>query len=139
MGIIYYSGWYTPELCRQHHNSVFIFGDNLRRFGMGGQAVIRNEPNAVGVATKRKPSMDESAFFTEADLDKVLDDLERVWKLLADDPYLDVIVPVTRDGQVSLGLERAQLTTRAPNVYETIVMHFKEMANVYGSIERDTL
>lgn len=139
MGIIYYSGWYTPELCELHPDKTFVFGDNLRRFGMGGQAVIRNCANALGIATKRKPSMAESAFFTEDDLDAVLDDLDHLWQMMKTYPHREFVIPVTKDGEVSLGRERAELPKRAPNVYNTIVMHIREMANVYGSVEREEL
>lgn len=38
-------------------NVLYVFGDNVRRVGMGGQAAeMRHEPNAVGVATKYSPS-----------------------------------------------------------------------------------
>ena len=43
---------------------VYLFGDNLARVGLGGQAAaMRGEPNAVGVATKKTPSSNPSAFF----------------------------------------------------------------------------
>ena len=32
---------------------------------MGGQAQIRNNPNAMGIATKISPSMDEAAFMSD--------------------------------------------------------------------------
>ncbi len=38
-------------------NVLYIFGDNLERTGFGGQAKeMRGEPNAFGIATKRRPS-----------------------------------------------------------------------------------
>lgn len=131
--VIYYSGWLSPELCQEHPDKRFIFGDNLQRFGMGGQAIIRYEQNAIGVPTKRAPSMARSAFFArdnETDLASVLVALGNLWAALKGGATL--VVPVTKSGKVSLGLERAELEERAPEIYETIVMHIKEMANVYG-------
>lgn len=139
MGIIFFSGWYDADLCLKHSNKLFVFGDNLRRFGMGGQAIIRNCPNVFGIATKRKPSMHESAFFTDDDLDSVLEDIDHLWAMLRDYPERDVVIPVTKDGEVSLGRERAELPKRAPAIYDTIVMHINEMANVYGSTEQAEL
>lgn len=49
---------YTPELLRANREKIYVFGDNMKRYGKRGQAVIRDEPNAFGVATKRHPSMD---------------------------------------------------------------------------------
>lgn len=134
MGLILFAGWYSQELCRQHPDKVFVFGDNAKRFGMGGQAVIRNESNTLGVATKRKPSMTESSFFSESsetDLDTVLSDLSTVWAALKEGK--EVVIPVTAAGEVSLGRERAELPERAPSIYKTIVMHVEEMKDVYGS------
>ncbi len=137
MRILFYSGWLTPELCREHRDKLFVFGDNLKRFGMGGQAIIRNEPNAYGIATKRLPSMHEGSFFEEDnldDLDAVLEDIEDLWAHLKETDD-SVVIPVTSAGQISLGLERAELVQRAPSIYKTIEMHITEMANVYGGSE----
>ena len=57
----------SVELCRAQPKTVFVFGDNLRRRGRAGQAVIRGEPNAYGIPTKRWPSMDPAAFFSDED------------------------------------------------------------------------
>lgn len=126
--VILYSGWYTIALCKKHRDKVFVFGDNTLRFGKGGQAIIRDEPNAIGVATKRKPAMSEDSFFTEceADLDAVLSDLGDVWRLLSGGK--DVVIPIrASDAMVSLGLERAELLTRAPMLYKAITSHVIEM------------
>ncbi len=139
MRILFYSGWLTPELCQEHSDKLFVFGDNLKRFGMGGQAVIRNQPNVHGIATKRLPSMHEGAFFEEdnlKDLNAVLEDIEELWDHLKE-TTVSVVIPVTSAGQISLGLERAELQQRAPSIYKTIEMHINEMANVYGG--SDTL
>lgn len=132
--VILYSGWYSPALCQRHPDKVFVFGDNLMRFGKGGQAVIRDEPNALGVSTKRKPSMGKGSFFTEGngpDLDLVLRDLRRVWDALK--AGKTIVIPVVEGTQApSLGLERAELKQRAPSLYATIETHVKEMVETYG-------
>lgn len=41
-----------------HRNVYYLFGDNIAREGYGGQAKeMRDEPNAIGVATKVSPAM----------------------------------------------------------------------------------
>jgi len=50
---IKYINLLSPEICRLHKNALFIFGDNLQGWGKGGQARIRDEPNAFGIPTKR--------------------------------------------------------------------------------------
>jgi len=58
----------TREMLRNEREKLFVFGDNLERRGLGGQAKeMRGEPNAVGIVTKKKPSMDEGAFFSDDD------------------------------------------------------------------------
>jgi hypothetical protein len=47
---------YTAELLVAHPHTLFVFGDNVQRYGKGGQAMIRDEPNALGVATPPSPS-----------------------------------------------------------------------------------
>lgn len=74
---------YTPELLRSYPNKIFVFGDNMKRYGKRGQAIIRDEPNAYGIATKRYPSMEDWAFFSdkEDEFDCVLNDLRGLYIL----------------------------------------------------------
>jgi len=53
----------TVEDARANPDIIFVFGDNLIGKGKRGQAVIRDEPNAMGIPTKRLPSMNDNAFF----------------------------------------------------------------------------
>lgn len=136
MGVIRFSGWYSPELCRQNPDLVFVFGDNTQGFGKGGQAIIRDEPNAFGVPTKRKPAMTPGSFFKEGnedDLDAVLRQIKELWAKLGDGDT--IVIPVTKEGKVSLGLERAELPSRAPTIYEAIERHVNEMCDAYGVMD----
>lgn len=112
---------------------LFVFGDNTLGFGMGGQAIIRNEPNAFGVPTKRKPSMTDDAFFSEGqqeDEDAILTAIAHLWVLLRQG--ITVVIPMTKEGKVSLGCERAELPQRAPTLYRLIETHVQEMCDAYG-------
>lgn len=53
------------QLCSGNPDALIVFGDNLIKKGKAGQAIIRDEPNAFGVPTKRLPSMDEGSFFSD--------------------------------------------------------------------------
>lgn len=54
----------TREVARAKHDTIFVFGDNLYRYGLGGQAKeLRGEPNCIGVATKRTPDNHSLSFF----------------------------------------------------------------------------
>lgn len=137
--IIRYSGWYSTALLSRFPNLTFVFGDNLLRFGKGGQAIIRDEPNAFGVPTKRKPAMTPGSFFkegSEEDMDAVLATIGELWELLRGDH--SVVIPVTENGEISLGLERAELKVRAPSIHRAITTHVEEMSNAHGVVEAAT-
>ena len=74
---------YMSKLLYENQEKIFVFGDNMVRKGKGGQAVIRDCPNAFGVATKRYPSMNEDAFFSDQpdEFDVVMNDLRQLYKL----------------------------------------------------------
>lgn len=57
----------TKEFLDENPNAVFIFGDNLRRVGYGGAAVLRDHPQTYGFITKKSPdNMDESFYRPES-------------------------------------------------------------------------
>ncbi len=133
MSVILFSGWYSRALCQAYPETTFVFGDNTLGFGKGGQAIIRDEPNAFGIPTKRKPSMAAGSFFEEGnedDLDAVLAALSVLWTRLEND--LTVVFPVNHLNEISLGLERAELKKRAPSIYDTICKHVEEMCAAHG-------
>src|SRR4249920_1405493 len=74
---------YTSKLLRSSPEKIFVFGDNMKRYGKGGQAVIRGEPNAFGIATKRYPSRDDWAYFSDKadEMEFVLNDLRELYTL----------------------------------------------------------
>ncbi len=44
------------EDARRNPSVLYVFGDNVKRYGYGGLAMhLRKEPNAVGVCTKYSP------------------------------------------------------------------------------------
>jgi hypothetical protein len=107
---------------REFPNCRYVFGDNVRRAGFGGQATeMRGEPNAIGVVTKWAPSMSRTAFFDDTLECKelVLKDLMRVQEAL--DEGRTVVVP--SDG-IGTGLSR--LPDLAPNLDRFIKNWFKE-------------
>ncbi len=97
---------------KANQDTLYIFGDNDIRRGLGGQAKeMRGEPNAVGVRTKATPSMDANAFWSDAtyedNIKKIDADLKRAFE--HDGP---VVVP--EDG---IGTGLSQLEKTAPRTY----------------------
>jgi hypothetical protein len=74
---------YSIRLLRDSPDKIFVFGDNMKRYGKGGQAIIRDEHNSFGIATKRYPSKDNRAYFSDKpdELDTMMGDLRSLHKL----------------------------------------------------------
>ena len=69
MPIIYHL-YITRSQIQANRQQLFVFGDNLARWGHGGQAYhMRGEPNSVGLPTKASPKK----FLRDADLPTVLE------------------------------------------------------------------
>lgn len=121
-----FDGLYSPDVCRQHPNRVFVFGDNAIRKGMAGQAIIRHEVNAFGVATKRYPSVSEGAYFDDSSIDDrqlLLSDLRQLYRLGLLNPGLVITFP-----KAGLGTGLAMMEKRAPKLFnemnQIICEHF---------------
>jgi hypothetical protein len=123
--IIFQHRIYRSDL--QNNPSVYyVFGDNLQREGLGGQAAhMRGEPNAVGIATKRMPSCEEEAFFSDqpGEMSDVSVDLMHLKLHLTAGHTL--IVP--SDG---LGTGLSELPTRSPKIHALIKDFFKNELGV---------
>jgi hypothetical protein len=108
----------TREMLRAEPDTLWVFGDNLQRKGLGGQAKeMRGEPNAVGIPTKKAPGMHPVDFFNDRDFDRYLD--ARAHDLMRLVHHLrcggDVVLPA--DG---LGTGRARLKQSAPKVWDQL-------------------
>ena len=111
---------YTDADVKANPNTIYVFGDNTKRTGTGGQAQIRNNPNAMGIATKLAPSMEESAFMTDADLDnnKAVIDSDIAKIKATGNP---VVLP--KDG---FGTGLAKLKEKAPQTYSYLKQRLLE-------------
>lgn len=108
-----YQKWIVRGDLRSNPDKVYVFGDNVIRQGLGGQAKeMRGEPNAIGVVTKWAPDMRERSFFRDDEprcRDLVTDDMAKVYAML----MLGKTVVVPEDG---IGTGLSQLPTRAPKL-----------------------
>ena len=66
---------------RAEPDKIFLFGDNLKQAGYGGQAKeMRGEENAVGIPSKKAPSNSPTSFFTDKEFDankKAIDEADQ--------------------------------------------------------------
>jgi hypothetical protein len=110
--ILVWEGWYTVEDLRNNPDKVFVFGDNLKGYGKAGQAIIRDEPNAFGIPTKRYPSKDEWAYFSDKlDEEKAVTQALRVLYVLAQSKT--IVFP--EDG---IGTGLARMSKKSPLLFD---------------------
>ena len=111
---------YTRAMLKARSDALFVFGDNMLRAGLGGQArECRGEPNAVGIPTKHRPEMSAPAFFNDADLD------DQAMKQAIDAGLVRLASHLLAGGTVvlpadGLGTGLAELPRRAPRIHAYI-------------------
>lgn len=121
MPIIIQSAWYTRQQLQSAPDDLFAWGDNLARVGgannpRSGQAfACRGEPNAVGLPTKLRPSMDNSAFFTDHDYPRAKAAFDEGFIRMAEHLQAGGTVIWPADG---IGTGRAELAKRAPKIWD---------------------
>ena len=105
----------TRQMLRNEPDTLFVFGDNLARVGLGGQArEMRGEPNAVGIPTKRYPSNNQDSFFRDEQFDIwVFETGPDILRLLL---HEDLIVWP----EAGIGTGRARLETSSPRIYKAL-------------------
>ena len=64
--LTYTQKWIERADLKNNPTVYFLFGDNTIRRGYGGQAkAMRDEPNAIGIATKMTPTSEDNAYFSD--------------------------------------------------------------------------
>jgi len=112
--IIYQHRIYRVDL-QNNPDVLYLFGDNLDRVGLGGQAgEMRGEPNAIGIATKIHPGMSEDDFFTDDAFAYNMNSIRTDLKPVGEHIIGGGIVVIPSDG---LGTGLSQLPERAPRTY----------------------
>lgn len=114
--------WITREMMEKEPSVLFVFGDNLERWGRGGQArEMRGMSNAIGLPTKRSPYK----FLTDADAGEVAEiirpDLVRLHKHVQAGGT--VVWPMA-----GIGTGLAKLACQAPAIalmYENVLVMLK--------------
>lgn len=112
---------------RKNTRTLYLFGDNDARKGLGGQAKeMRNEPNAIGISTKKLPATSEQSYKTDAELDQnkkiITDDINKVIAAWDSGKYDKLVIP-----EIGTGL--AELPTRAPQTYAFLQQELKRLEN----------
>ena len=102
-------------LCQSNPEHIFVFEDNMIGKGKVGQAIIRDCSNAWGLPTKRLPSMNSNAFFSDKqdEYDIVLKELSTLWQM-----HLDGKCIVLPNNPIGSGL--AKVSSKSPIVWGLI-------------------
>lgn len=115
---LHYEARLTRRAIGENPDTLFVFGDNLARYGMGGQAgECRGMRNAVGVPTKRLPGREPCDYFTDADFAE--------WQAAATPPLQRLAEHLRAGGRVvwpadGIGTGLAQLPERAPRIWASL-------------------
>jgi len=124
-----YNGFWNVSYVLDHPKCAFIFGDNDQGTGKKGQAVIRDCQNAYGIPTKKKPTLEEDAFYTDdEDTQNINHFREAIESIMIDIKKYDVIyLPV--DG---LGTGLSELDKRAPKTFAKMNTMIRDMIEILG-------
>lgn len=116
--IIYQHRVYRHDLV-YNRNLIYVFGDNTKRIGLGGQArEMRGEPNAHGIATLWEPGVP----FEDIDFDWITDIMKADIMALASkcQRYDAIVFPME-----GIGTGLALLKEEAPKAFDFLnkVLH----------------
>ena len=116
--IIIFDGFWTIDDVKRYPHALFVYGDNNVRKGLGGQAIIRNLPNAVGIPTKKYPSNRPDAFYNDSDFENNKMRIDAAIKLIIElsHNYKYVVLPPN-----GFGTGLAQLPKKAPDTYSYLL------------------
>lgn len=120
MRVLYMDQW-TAKTAKENPTWLFLFGDNDKGVGKKGQALLRGQPNAVGIPTKKTARLYSSAFYTDEEYEtnckKITDALAHADDVLQQGNYEAIVLS---SGGLGTGL--AQLDQRAPRTFAFLGM-----------------
>jgi hypothetical protein len=110
---IFKGNWKINDV-KYHQNKIFIFGDNDLRIGKGGQAIIRELNNTIGIRTKKEPNNYKNSFYSDIDYSenilKIKEDILNIKNKISDGYCI-----VLSNGGYGTGL--ARLNEKAPKTF----------------------
>lgn len=124
-GRVIYQRFISREKIRYNSDKLYVFGDNIQRIGLRGQAMeMRGEPNSVGIPTKWSPGNNKNDFFSDKDFESVKQILDAEFLKLEKHILsgFDVVIP--SDG---LDAGSSKLSMVSPKIFEYIEIKFAEL------------
>ncbi|XWV25133.1 hypothetical protein QJ856_gp0643 [Tupanvirus deep ocean] len=122
--IVIFKGYWTVADVNKYPHALFIYGDNNIKKGKGGQAIIRDLPNTMGIPTKKSPSNHPDSFYNDYEYE---DNIRRINNAVNDiiqksQSYKYVVLP-----ENGLGTGLAQLPKKAPKTYAYLVKLIEQL------------
>lgn len=77
MEIKIFKGYWTINDVKKMSDYLFVFGDNDIKLGKGGQAIIRDEPNTIGIPTKKYPNNKSNSFYYDTQYEQNIIKIDR--------------------------------------------------------------
>ena len=115
--IIIYDTFWNIKDTRENPDYLFVFGDNDIKKGKKGQAVIRDEPNALGIPTKKFPSFNISSFYYDSEFEdnkKKIDlAINNIIKNFMKKKYTRLVIPSN-----GFGTGLSKLNIKAPKTFK---------------------
>ena len=125
--------FFDIQMCRKNRNCLFIFGDNEEKWGNGGQAIIRDEPNSFGIPTKKRPFQTPDSYWNDFEYERNRKIIDKYFGFLECEirkgKYKYIIFP--KDG---LGTGLAALPKKAPRTFQYLNNRIKSLMDEYRSI-----
>lgn len=106
------SNEFSIKTCKVNPKILFVFGDNEERVGLGGQAIIRQQDNTIGIATKASPGeyWDDENY--DANCEVIETDIQRVILYFREKEYEAMCFP-----KMGFGTGLANLHVIAPRTF----------------------
>lgn len=124
----------TRKDLQDNPQALFVFGDNMQRRGMGGQAKeMRGERNAVGIPTKKSPAMTANAFFSDADFPKAQVEIDKEFDRLEAHVRAGGVVVYPKDG---IGSGSAKLKEKAPKIAEYLQKRYVDLISLGLTVQQ---
>lgn len=115
------SDFITRVDIRAQKDKIFLFGDNLAKKGFGGQAKeMRGEENAIGIPTKKAPSNNPKAFFTDQEFATNKKAIDEAFGKIPPDKI--IVIP-----KAGLGTGLAVLEEKAPETFAYLNQKLSEI------------
>jgi hypothetical protein len=115
-----FKGFWNVDIVKSNPHKLFIFGDNDIGKGKGGQAIIRDLPNAMGIPTKKLPNNSQYAYYIDEEIKenikKINKSIQKILKEFLSNPKYEILV----FPEAGLGTGLAKLNICAPKTLQIL-------------------